>query len=385
MNIASWIFCACVLYTIWVLAGYPIWLWWRATRQSRRPVRGPYQPSVTAVIPVYNGSRYLAAKLDSVLASEYPPGKLDVLVLSDASTDATDAIGEEYAAKGRVRFVRLPRGGKAAALTEAFRRTEAEVLLMTDVRQRLDPGCVSRLMEEFHDPSVGVVSGNLLILRGDNSQEANVGLYWRYESWIRSNLGRIDSLLGATGPIYAIRRHLVRPLPPQCLLDDVWLPMQAVLAGFRSTWAEDAKAWDYPTALQTEFARKVRTQAGIYQLLWQEPRLFTGANRMRWAFLNLKLGRLFLPHVLLLQLVVSFWLPPGLRALAVSAQAVGYGLVLADLFVSETSPWKRLTSPIRAFVTLLAAAFFAQKIFFVKPGQLWKVTYAQPNATGPSK
>ena len=78
----------------------------------------------------------------------------------------------------------------------------------------------------------GVVSGNLRILTGKSQEEASIGLYWKYESWIRSNLSRCDSLLGATGPIYAFRRELACPLPADSLLDDVWLPMQAVLRGF---------------------------------------------------------------------------------------------------------------------------------------------------------
>jgi len=366
----------CAVWVLFVLAGYPVWLAVRA-RLSGRPVHpGPHEPSITAIVPVHNGAPFLAAKLDSILNSAYPSANLDVLVLSDASDDGSDGIAQEYARRfpDRVRFRRLARGGKAAALNAAFSEVSAEVLLLTDVRQRLHPDCVRRLAAMLHDPTVGVVSGNLRILRGESTEEVNVGLYWQYESWIRRNLGALDSLMGATGPIYALRRSLVRPLPANCILDDVWLPMQAVLAGYRSVLDEGAIAWDYPTNLDAEFARKVRTQAGVFQLTWQLPGLFSLRNRLRWPFLFLKLGRLLLPEVLILFFVVCFWLPPLWRWVLLVAQGVFYGLAAADLGVGEASALKRISAPVRAFVVLLAAALCAVSVFFVAPDKLWKQT-----------
>ena len=144
----------CLLYVAWVLAGYPLWLSWLASRRPPLALTGVYEPSITAVIPVFNGGAFLARKLDSVLASAWDPAKLDILVLSDASTDDTDRIAESYLPTGRVRLVRLPRGGKPAALNAAFARTGREILLLTDVRQPLDPQCIPRLIGRFRDPQV---------------------------------------------------------------------------------------------------------------------------------------------------------------------------------------------------------------------------------------
>jgi cellulose synthase/poly-beta-1,6-N-acetylglucosamine synthase-like glycosyltransferase len=376
MTISVAIVLFCAAWTLFVLAGYPVWLAFRARLFGRPPRIGPNEPSITAVIPVHNGVQFLAAKLESVLASDYPPEKLDILVLSDASSDGTDKVAEEYARRfpDRVRARHLPRGGKAAALNAALPEVSAEVLLLTDVRQRLHPGCVRRLAEMLNDPDVGVVSGNLKILPGASTEEANVGLYWRYESWIRRNLGHIDSLMGATGPIYAMRRTLARPLPAGCLLDDVWLPMQAVLAGYRSVLDEQAIAWDYPTSLDAEFARKVRTQAGLFQVTWQLPGLFSWRNRLRWPFLLFKLGRLLLPEIFILFLVTSLWLPAAWKWPALAGQCVFYGLALLDPWIREGSVLKRATAPIRAFVVLLAAALCAVRIFVAGPEGLWKQT-----------
>jgi len=353
-----------------------LWLAVRAKLHPRPPHEGPNEPSITAIIPVHNGGQFLAAKLESVLDSAYRSDKLDILVLSDASTDDTDGVALEFVRRfpKRVRFTRLPRGGKAAALNAAFPLVQSEILLLTDVRQRLHPYCVRLLAATLADPEVGVVSGNLLILSGESSGEANVGLYWRYESWIRANLGLTDSMLGATGPIYAMRRDLARPLPRGCILDDVWLPMQAVLGGYRAVWNAHAIAWDYPTSLDAEFVRKVRTQAGIYQLLKLLPGLLTRRNRVRWAFLCFKLGRLLLPEVLLLNFLATFWLNGPIFAVLLAGQLGFYSLALLDPLVGEKSSLKRITAPVRAFVVLLAAALCATAIFFRTPEQLWKNT-----------
>ena len=383
MNLALAICGLCVLAVLWTLVGFPLWLARNARRVPSQVASGDFQPMVTAIIPVYNGARFLAAKLDSVLGSDYPAERLDILVVSDGSTDATEQIAERYRATGRVRCIVVARRGKAAALTDAFQCAEREVLLLTDVRQVLDAQCVRLLMRRLHDPAVGVVSGHLRIRRGETSGEAGTGLYWRYESWIRANLGRIDSLLGATGPIYAMRRAFARPLPAGCILDDVWLPYQAILEGKRSVLADDAIAWDYPTGLETEFNRKVRTQAGLYQLLKQERRLLMpGRNRLFWSFLNLKMGRLLMPHVLIAFLVASFWLPHPLDVISLALQALFYGTYFVDRRLAETSPLKRAVAPVSAFVTLMAAAFCAQAVFFRDPSTLWKTTQVRVTTSG---
>jgi poly-beta-1,6-N-acetyl-D-glucosamine synthase len=383
MSIAAWIVVACAALVCWTLFGFPLLLAWRAARLPTVVSRdlSPSDaalPSVTAVIPVHNGAQFLAAKLESVLASHYPADRLDIIVLSDGSTDATAAIAADFQSRGRVYCVTLPKGGKAAALSAAFPMVTSDVVLLTDVRQHLQPECVRRLVAYLEDPAIGVVSGTLRIRSGESSGEASTGLYWKYESWIRDSLSRIDSVLGATGPIYAIRRSLVRPLPPACILDDMWLPMQAVLDGHRAILAPDAVAWDYPTSLTSEFTRKVRTQAGLYQLLALEPRLLNPLrNRLFWSFVNLKLTRLLLLHVLLIALVASAFLPWPWQAVLLSLQGAFYGAVLADRVLPDSSPLTRVTAPIAAFVTLVVAAFCAQAIFFRDPASLWKTTHVR--------
>ena len=138
-----------------------------------------------------------------------------------------------------------------------------------------------------------------MIREGANREEYNTGLYWRYEKWIRRNLNRIDAMLGATGSIYAIRRELAPQIPPEILLDDVYVPFAAAFRGSRIYFEDEAKAYDLPTALQAEFWRKVRTQAGVYQILFHFPALLSPFNRRFVHFLSHKMGRLLLPFALL--------------------------------------------------------------------------------------
>lgn len=383
MSVAIVLFVAAVAIVLFTLAGYPIWLSLRARGKkptSTAAFNADLWPTVTAVIPVHNGEAFLASKLESVLASDYPTEKLDVIVLSDGSTDNTDAIAQSFAETGRARFVRLSKGGKAVALTTAFPMVSADVVLLTDVRQVLERDCVQKIVRNFADPKVGAVSGTLKIRSGETSGEAGTGLYWKYESWIRDNLSTIDSVIGATGPIYAIRRSLARALPAGCILDDMWLPMQIVLDGYRSTLASDAVAWDYPTSLNSEFNRKVRTQAGLYQLLKLDPRLLNPLqNRLFWKFLNLKMGRLFLPHLLIIIAVTSVFLPAPFNAFFMAAQLAFYSMYVLDRILDEGSALKRVTAPFAAFLTLVTAAFFAQAIFFRDPASLWKTTKVRVN------
>src|SRR5262249_11184109 len=145
--------------------------------------------------------------------------------------------------------------------------TSGEIVVLTDVRQVLSRDCVKQLISCFSDPAVGAASGTLLIRGAATQGQANVGAYWSYETWIRQNLSRVDSIFGATGPLYAIRRELVVSIPSHILLDDMYLPLAGFFQGYRLIVDDTAIAYDYPTTPSLEFRRKVRTLGGNYQIL----------------------------------------------------------------------------------------------------------------------
>nr|MDQ2712567.1 hypothetical protein [Acidobacteriota bacterium] len=187
-----------------------------------------------------------------------------------------------------------------------------------------------------------------------------------------------DAMLGATGSIYAIRREAAAAIPAEILLDDVYLPFVAVSRGFRIYLEEQAKAYDLPTSLRSEFRRKVRTQAGIYQILKYFPELLWPGNRRFVHFASHKMGRLLLPFAMMIVAVSSFGLPNPWRSVALIFQGAFYFAVFADPIVPEQAPLKRLTAVIRAFTVLLAAAFCALSVFVLPARQLWKETKVNP-------
>ncbi len=373
--IATAIFLAAAGVLLYVVAGYPLLLGWMAKRWAK-PIRmQAIEPELSILIPVYNGQAYLAAKLDSILSCDYPKERVEIWVASDGSTDETANIASAYATRG-VQLVELPRGGKPAALNAVIPRLRGEIVVLTDVRQLLAPDSLRHLVTAFADPGVGVVSGELRIRSGANQDEAAIGLYWRIETWIRDQLSRLDSMFGATGPFYAVRKELTTPIPAQVLLDDMFLPLHSFFRGYRLVMQPAAKAYDFPTSLETEFVRKVRTLAGNYQLFRFYPQLLGPGNRMWFHYMSYKVGRLLLPWILLVILITSFYLAEPARTLVLSGQALFYLAALADRWIPERAALKRLTSPIRAFVTMMAAAVAGLSVFFVPSQRLWKVTGA---------
>jgi poly-beta-1,6-N-acetyl-D-glucosamine synthase len=359
-------------FAAYTLAGYPMLLA-AAARFRRRPVEKRFEPkNVTILLPVRNGERWLRAKLESLLALRYPAELMQIVVVSDGSTDGTDEIACQYA--GRIEFLRTQGGGKAVALNAGLERARGEILFLTDVRQPLDPDCLKHLVACFADPSVGVVSGELVIREGLTRAEASVGLYWKYEKWLRKLEGRIDSVMGATGCIYAMRRELAGPLPPGTLVDDMFLPLTAFFKGYRVILDDAAMAFDYPTALDAEFRRKVRTQAGVYQIIGLFPQLLLPRNRMWLAFVSHKLARLFLPFALIVAAVTSFYLNDPWRSIAIAAQAAFYAAALVDLWVPDGAAIKSLSATARSFVVLMAAVLCAALVLVRPAGEIWKET-----------
>jgi glycosyltransferase involved in cell wall biosynthesis len=368
------VFILSVAFCAYTLIGYPVLLWVLA-RGRERPIRkGTIQPTVSIVLPVFNGEQWIGAKLESILRLQYPAELIETLVVDDGSTDGSRRIVESFAARARVHLIAVPRGGKAAALNAAIARATGEVLFFTDVRQSLEPASLANLVACLADPAVGVVSGELVIRESGGIEESSVGLYWKYEKWIRKQLSRLDSIPGATGCIYAMRRSLARPLPSDTLVDDMFLPLSAFFAGYRAILDESARAFDYPTQLASEFRRKVRTLAGVYQVIGQYPALIGPGNRMWIHFVSHKLARLLMPWALLAAAASTLSLPEPWRSAMAAAQILGYGLAAADSVLPSWFPLKRLTSPLRTFLVLMAASLCAVCIFFVPPRVLWGQT-----------
>ena len=372
-GLAPIVFTGAAGFVIYILLGYPLLLALLA-RMGPKRIRKHFEPkTVTVLLTVYNGGDWLRAKLESILQLDYPRERMQILVISDGSTDRTDEIAEEFRLEG-VELLRVPHGGKAAALNAGMLRASGEILFFTDVRQPLGPDALRHLVACLGDPQVGGASGHIVFVKSDGGGEADVGLYWRYEKWLRDRLTDVDSLLVATGCIYALRRELARPLPPDALIDDAYLPLAAIFAGYRFVFERQAMATDYPTRLDMEFQRKVRTLAGLFQVVGTYPRLLNILTPVGFHFFSYKLGRVLLPYALILMAAASFWLPGVWGPLAVGGQILVYGMALADRWIPGGFVLKKVSSVCRTFVVLVAAAFCAGSILFVPADRLWKET-----------
>ncbi|WP_456406385.1 glycosyltransferase family 2 protein [Thiolapillus sp.] len=260
------------------------------------------RPFVSVLIPVYNGEAYIADKLHSLLNQDYPSDRLEILLCSDCSEDGSDELLREYERRfpEKIRVFRMEdRSGKPILLNRLRREARGEVLLMTDIRQPLEQDCVARLVAHLADSSVGVAGGQLL-LQG----VTGAGLYWKYEKHIRLSESSFRSVTGVSGSLYVIAAADMQDLPPDIILDDVWVPSQQLLKGKRVVLVSEAIAWDEALEDEREYGRKIRTLAGNYQLIARLPALLSPFRNPVWfEFISHKVLRLLCPWALLVLLV----------------------------------------------------------------------------------
>ncbi len=295
----------CVFILVYTYFLYPILIALCARLWPLRVRKDPgYTPKVSAIIPVYNAKGFIAAKIDSLLAQDYPADRFEIVLCSDCSDDGSDALLEQYVAAhpGRVKFLRSERrSGKPTAINLMKREASGDVLLMTDIRQPLSPRCLRELVAGFADESVGAVGGNLVL-----AGKSGAGAYWKYEKWIRKSEAAFRSMVGVSGSIYAIRKRDLDDLPADIILDDMWVPMRLRLQRKRVVFAPKAEAYDEAFEDDREFSRKTRTLAGNYQLFARLPKLLLPIVNPSWfEFFSHKVMRLVCPWALLSLLAAS--------------------------------------------------------------------------------
>ena len=328
-----------------------------------RPVRRAKQlPRITVLIPAHNEEAQIEATVANKLAQDYPRDRLQILVVSDGSTDGTDEIVREMAAAG-VELVRQePRLGKAAALNLAVRQAKGDVLVFSDANSSFAPDTVRLLAENFADPTVGYVTGRLTYV-GDSSRVSSGGsrAYMRYENLLRKWETRFHSVIGVNGGVDAMRRDQYLDVPHHLLTDFV-LPLQVMGRGQRVVYDERAESTEEANAeVQREFRMRVRVALRGLQALLYMSHLLDPQRHPRAAFCLWSHKALRYTTVLLLPvaLVANLTLAPH-RAVywwLLVAQLTGYALAVLGLWSSYLPPTLARLTAVPAYFLVSSAAF----------------------------
>jgi cellulose synthase/poly-beta-1,6-N-acetylglucosamine synthase-like glycosyltransferase len=280
---------------LYVYAGYPLLLRAIVALRGVRTVRkAPITPSVTLIISAFNEEEVIAQKIENALALDYPRDRLDIIVISDASDDATDAIVSRFADR-RVRLVRQPqRRGKTAGLNRTLATVTSDVVVFSDANAMYQRDALRMLVRNFADPAVGCVTGEARYLTGTRAAaDRGERVYWDYEIQIKRLETALGSMVGGDGAIYAIRRSLWRELPEDAI-NDFLNPLQIVATGWRSVYEPEAVCYEESAgAVHSEYKRRVRIVSRSWRAVFQERRVLNPlrVGLFAWSIVSHKVLR----------------------------------------------------------------------------------------------
>ncbi len=327
----EYVFWACLSLLAYAYLIYPLLLFlgyaaaqvrrdWRYLTQRRNRRRESLEdnslPTVSVVTAVYNEESVLSKKLVNLRQIDYPPEKLELLFVSDGSTDRTNALLTAQVEKGIKLIALAKRRGKAEALNVGVASASHEILVFSDASTVFARGAVRQLARHFSDPTVGVVCG-ALSFEGTAESDQTEGVYWKYESMLRLMEARLGVTLGASGAIYAIRRKCYSPLAAVTWIEDFVIPMRIRRSGYKVVYDPEATARDVAAAsIGGEFTRRVRLAVGSFRALSEFARMPLDPLVML-AFFSHKLLRWLVPFFLIGLLVsnLTLWGSPFYQVL----------------------------------------------------------------------
>jgi cellulose synthase/poly-beta-1,6-N-acetylglucosamine synthase-like glycosyltransferase len=319
------------------------------------------QSVVTVIIPAYNEEGSLDAKIRNVLATEYPAELLDVIVVSDASTDGTNDIARSFADRGVRLLVQETRGGKSAGLNRAMTLARGEIVVFTDANAMYAPTTIPSLVKYFERPRIGLVTGYTRYVAADSPDVAETtNVYTSLERVIKNAESRWGCCVGADGAIFAMRRALFRPLRHDDI-NDLVLPLGVIEQRYACVLADDAFCVEQPgTSVDSEYRRQSRITNRTLRALWRHGRLL---NPLRFGLFSFflfshKVMRFLVP-IFLLVAFVSLILLARVHPLYFAAAACVSVCLAAALGVSRLrSAWSlpaRVLRTLGVFLTINAA------------------------------
>jgi poly-beta-1,6-N-acetyl-D-glucosamine synthase len=368
MKVLFWFCFAVIGYAYF---GYVFWLWLEFFLNRKCILKKEIRPRVSVIIAARNEEATLPAKLDNLHKLNYPADKIEVIVASDGSTDRTAEILEQQSSS-IISVILRESKGKANALNKAVLRATGEVLVFLDARQSVDRDAISELASCFADEKVGAASGELLLESIEEGLAANgLGIYWKIEKTVRKLESASGSVIGVTGAIYAVRRELYTEIPIGTILDDVFVPMNVARMGYRVVFQPSAIARDRLFSEEgKEFARKVRTLTGNYQLLSLAPWLLSPANPLLFRFVSHKILRLAVPLLMVVMLAASAMVGGVAYRVIFWGQVIFYVLAVLGTYSSSMRRLKPVAIA-STFVALNAAATLAFYNFIIGRDEVW--------------
>jgi len=304
------IFALSAFLIFWTYVGYPIFIALLARWRPRPHRREPLELPVTLIVPAYNEEAVIAAKLENLLALEYPAALREIIVVADGSTDRTVEIVAGYAGKGVQLLYQPERQGKIAAMNRAVPQAHGDILIFSDANAMMEPDALQQILPNFADPQVACVSGEKRIRPAAEVQAEGESAYWRYEAFMKRADSLVNTAIGAVGEFFAIRRELYRPLETDNLIEDFVLAMRLVMDGWRVVYEPAAVTWEEASpSLGGEWRRRARMAAGGFQAIGRLRGLLSPRYGLTaFQYVSHKVLRWLAPFFMLAALISSAFL-----------------------------------------------------------------------------
>ncbi len=294
MGAAEILFWLALIVLLYTYLGYPALVFLLGRGRKFEIGNENYQPAVSLLICAYNEENCIREKVENALNLKYPQELLEIVMVSDGSTDKTDDIIRGFE-DPRLKFYSYQqRGGKAKALNLGIQKVKGDIIVFTDANVIFEPDAIKRLASNFADNNVGCVVGNVK-LRSPDGNISGEGIYSRYEKAVHRAEGNFATMITVDGAMYAMRKEFVHPIPEDSLTDDWYLATGALECHNRIVFEEAAVGYeDAASSVSGEFKRKVRMAAGGYQTAFRRARLFfdpVNFPKVSFMFLSHKLLR----------------------------------------------------------------------------------------------
>ena len=295
--ILSTLFWLSFLLIFYTYIGYPILITIFAYFWKKHKPYFQTLPHITFMIVAYNEEDCISKKLDNTLSLDYPREKLQILVVADGSTDKTPHIVNTYQDRG-IELAYIPeRNGKLAAIVRAMQFARGEIVVFSDANNMYDSQSIRELILPFSDSKVGGTTGAKLIIEDGRDLSSAEGLYWKYESWIKTQESEIDSCISAVGEIITIRKALFSPPIEKIILDDQYLILSILRQGYRMVYTPKARSFEYVSATaEDEVERRTRINAGLYQTMFMSNTMLPFKRPLLiWQIISHKYFRAIVP------------------------------------------------------------------------------------------